>query len=136
MTGKLTEKNLKQKQGAARKHGAYAIRDRGPAAMTPKQRSMRAELIEQLETKGGVITALRDQAVDLLVLCGVAQSFVIEKHQAGKPLDEIKLLTALPRFFNSTSRALKVYLDAMPDDSEVLDLAEHVTQAMNKNGDS
>lgn len=134
MSNKLTAKDLEQKQQAARKHGTYAIRDRGSAAMTPTQRSRRAELVEQLETKAGIIEAMRDQAVDLLVMCGVAQSFVIGEHQAGKLLDEIKLLTALPKFFNATGRALKQYLDAMPDDSEVLDLAEHVRQAMNGNG--
>ena len=48
----------------------------------------------------------------------------------GKPLDDIPLLRALPAFWNSANRALKTYLDVLPDDSEVLDLAEHISQAI------
>ena len=38
-------------------------------------------------------------------------SYVSTEHKAGVPLDDIPLLRALPAFWNSAGRALKVYLD-------------------------
>jgi hypothetical protein len=93
--------------------------------MTPTQRSRRAELVDLLDTRAGVVSAMKDQAIDMLLMCNVAQSYCVTEHQ----------VTALPRFWNAAGRALKQYLDAMPDDSEVLDLAEHVKLAMGDNGD-
>jgi len=130
----MTDAALRQRQNASKTHGTYAVRDRGQEAMTPTQRSKRAELIEQFETREGVVMALRDQAVDTLILAQIAQSYCVSQTQAGKPLDKIALLRSLPAFWNSAGRALKNYLDTIPDDSKIYDLAEHVQRAMGDNG--
>lgn len=99
-----------------RVHGVYSFRDHGPSALEPEKRSKYAELQEQLSTKPGVIEALREQATQTMMLALIAQSYVIEQKQAGQVLDEIDLLRALPAFWNSANRALKTYLDVIPDD--------------------
>jgi hypothetical protein len=130
----LTEADRRQKQQASRTHGVFAVRDRGQEAMTSAQRSRYAELQEQFLTRGGVVDAMRDQAVNSLLLAEIAQSYIVGEHKAGVPLDEIPLLRSIPAFWNSAGRALKSYLDNLPDDSKILDLAEHVSRAMDDNG--
>jgi hypothetical protein len=117
-------------------HGVYAIRDHGPTAMTPAQRGQYAELIEQLATREGTIDALRDAAVNTVILAQVAQNYCVSMHQAGEPLDQIPLLKSLPAFWNSAGRALKVYLDTIPDDHQVLDLASHIIRGMKDEQDT
>jgi hypothetical protein len=134
-SGNGTEAEIEQRRKAARKHGVDAIRRRGQAAMTPGQRGHYTELQEQLSTREGAVDALRDAAVNTIMLAQVAQSYCVEQHQGGKPLDQIPLLRSLPAFWNSAGRALKVYLETLPDDKEVLDLAEHIKQAMGGDGD-
>ena len=131
---RMTKAAIEQRQQANRQHGTYAVRDRGNSAMTDGQRSRFAELQEQFFTRGGVVDAMRDHAVNSLLLAEIAQGYVIEEHKAGIPLDEIALLRNLPAFWNSAGRALKNYLDTIPDDSKIYDLAEHVQRAMGDNG--
>lgn len=103
----------------AAKHGIYG------KAMTPERLSLRQELSEQLETRDGVLAALKDQVINTVTLAQVAQSYVVTKQHQGAELDDIPLLRALPAFWNSAGRALKAYLEAMPkDDPDVIDLAE------------
>jgi len=92
--------------------------------MTPTQRSHRAELIEQFETRQGVVTALRHQAVDTLILAQIAQSYCVSQHQQGKSLDKIPLLRNLPAFWNSAGRAMKNYLDTLPKDADRMDITD------------
>jgi len=135
----MSEAELEQRSDAGQRsriHGTYAIRDRGQEAMTPVQRSKYAELQEQLLTRQGTEDAMRDAAVNTLMLAGVAQSFCIEQHQKGIPLDRIELLSKLPMFWNSANRALKTYLDTLPKERDILDLATVVTQAMNEGEDN
>jgi len=104
----------------ALKHGVYATK-----TMTPERRSMRAELAEQLDTRAGVIDALKGAAIDTYTLAQVAQAYVIQKQAEGAELDNIALLGRLPAFWNSAGRALKALLDAMPKDAEnVLDITD------------
>lgn len=132
----VSEKVIEQREQAARKHGVYAVRDNGPDAMTEPERSRFAELQVQFEDRRGVVAAMRDQAVNSLLLSEIAQAYVISEHKAGVPLDKILLLGKLPAFWNSAGRALKNYLDTLPDDSEVLDLAEHVKRLMGEDSDN
>jgi hypothetical protein len=125
-----TRAEIAQSRLAARKHGVYAMRDRGAEAMTAAQRSQYAELQEQLETRQGVIKVLREAAAQTVILAQVAQSYCVKRHKSGMPLGEIALLRALPAFWNSAGRALKVYLDILPDDREVLELSEHIKAAI------
>ena len=129
MTDELTEKANKQRQEAAVKHGAFS-------KMTPEKVSRLVELQEQLSTRPGLLEVQKDQAAKAVELTNVLMSWVIQQHKSGKALDEIPALNRLPAYMNSSNRALKQLYEMLPDSKDVLDLAEHVTQAMNKNGDS
>ena len=128
--GKMSQIELQQRRKASRTHGIYALRDRGEEAMTPSQRGAYAELQAQLSTRAGTIEALRDAAANTIMLAQVAQSYCVKQHQAGVPLGDIPLLRALPAFWNSAGRAIKSYLDTLPDEQEVLDLGEMIAQAV------
>ena len=103
---------------AARKHGAYAIEERGEAAMDRPQRSRYVELQEQLQDREGVVAALVDQAAKLLVMVEAAQSYVAGQAKAGYPLGDIPLLRSLPAFWNSANRALLAVLANLPSDED------------------
>lgn len=120
-----SERELEQRRQAARKHGIYAIQQRGEDAMIPPQRGRFAELREQLSDRDGVITAMIDQAAKMLVMVEAAQSYVANQAKAGKPLEDITLLTRLPAFWNSTNRALLAVLGNLPgDDTRRLDITD------------
>ncbi len=112
----MTDEAREQRQEATREHGVYSVRDRGVDAMTLSQRSMYVELKEQLETPDGTLEAIRDLATNSLLLAKIAQSWCIEQHKEGVPLDKIPLLKALPAFLNSASRQLKAYFAMIPKD--------------------
>jgi len=126
--GSGSEAEIKQRveAGKARRvHGTYAVRDRGEEAMTPTQRGKFAELQEQLDTRHGAVGALKDAAVNTIMLANIAQSYCVEQHREGKSLDKIALLRSLPAFWNCAGRAIKAYIEAMPkDDDDVIDLEE------------
>ncbi len=93
--------------------------------MDAEQRSLFIELQEQLSEHGGVIDALREQTAQALVIARVAADYVSKQAQTGVPLDEIKLLRALPAFWNSAARMMGQLLAVLPtekDDAGVLDL--------------
>ena len=127
---RMSQEELQQRMEASKTYGVYAIRDRGEDAMTPVQKSKHAELQEQLGTRAGVIEALQDQAVNTIMLAQVAQSYCIERHRIGVPLDSISLLRALRAFWNSAGRALKNYLDTLPDEKDILDIGETIAKAV------
>jgi hypothetical protein len=109
----------------AQKHGVFALRDNGERAMTAEQRKTAGQLKRQLESREGVVDALRDAATQTVILASVAQQYCVDQHQAGRPLDDIALLRSLPAFWNSAGRALKTYLDSLPKDSpDAIDLDE------------
>jgi uncharacterized protein YjcR len=110
------------------KHGAYAFRDHGPDSLSTEKRGKYAELQEQLSTRPGAFEALKEQATQTMLLALIAQSYVVEQKQAGKSLDDIALLRALPAFWNCANRALKTYLDVLPKDDKRLDLGEAITK--------
>ena len=126
----VTDKAHEQRRLAARKHGAYAL-ERGPDAMDAEQRSMYAELQEQLGEHAGVLNALIEQTAQSIVIARVAADYVSKQVQAGVPLDEIGLLVRLPAFWNSTARMLGALLAILPaekDDAGVLDLLNRYKQ--------
>jgi hypothetical protein len=126
----MTEDAIKQRQDAGRKHGVYAIRDRGEDAMTPEQLSLRVELENQLSTREGAVEALKDAAISTLILAKVAQNYCVEQHQQGKKLDSIPLLQKLPAFWNSASRTLQAYLSTLEKVKEGIITAQQVIEAI------
>jgi len=78
-----------------------------------------------LAEHSGIIDALREQTAQSILIARVAADYVAEQSQKGIPLDEIKLLRALPAFWNSAARMMAQLLAVLPagkDDTEVLDL--------------
>jgi hypothetical protein len=129
-SGEGTEEEIRQRQQAARKSGAYAIRDRGEDAMSPPQRSKRIEMLEQLGDRAGVLNAMIDKAADQLVMCAAAEAWVARQATSGVPLGDIALLRALPAFWNSCNRALAAIYVALPDDDKTLDIGEMIKKAV------
>jgi hypothetical protein len=128
--GSGSKAEVEQRQKAARKHGVYAVMGRGVDALEPHQRGIYAELQEQLSTRQGTVEALKDAAINTIVLAQIAQSYCIDQFQQGKSLDKIALLGKLPAFWNSAGRAIRAYLDTIPDEKDILDLSESIQRAM------
>ena len=121
----VTDKVRNGRRLAAQKHGVWGIVRHGTDAMTTEQRSIHLELQEQLAEHSGIIDALREQTAQSILIARVAADYVAEQSQKGIPLDEIKLLRALPAFWNSAARMMAQLLAVLPaekDDTEVLDL--------------
>jgi len=129
--GRFTENNQ-----AALKHGIYRFRDNGSKALDQPDRSRLQEIESQLQSREGVKSMLQERAANSVLLVELATSYIAEQHRAGIPLDEIAVFRALPGFMNSCHRQVKDLLDVIPDESKVLDLAEHVQKAMGNNGNS
>ena len=121
---KITAKGIAQRQDAPLKHGVYRVRDNGPSALTTEQQGEYASLSIQLSTRQGAIDALKEQATQAMLLAQIAQSYVVTQHEAGKSLDDIALLRALPAFWNSANRALKTYLDVLPKENRRMDITD------------
>jgi hypothetical protein len=129
-SGKGTEAEIEQRQTAAKTHGVFSFRDRGPSALEPEQRGKYAELQDQLSTRQGSIDALREQAIQTMLLAQIAQSYCVTQYKSGACLDDIALLRSLPAFWNSANRCLKTYLDILPKEEDRLDLGEAITKAV------
>jgi hypothetical protein len=132
-SGKGTDAEIDQRSLAGQKHsthGTYAFQHRGPDALQPAQRGKYAELQELLSTRPGAIDALKEQAIQTMMLAFIAQSYVVEQKNSGKSLDDIALLRCLPGFWNSANRCLKAYLDVLPREENVLDLGEAISKAV------
>ena len=95
-------------------HGAYAIEERGEAAMTPEQRQTFTEIKASLGAPEGIVEALRERVAMGLVVVGVIERYAEEQNIAGKTPDDIPILKAWPAFQNSVVRALKQLMDTMP----------------------
>jgi hypothetical protein len=131
----MSEAELEQRHQASRKHGAYSFKDNGVRVLDHQGRSRLQEIKEQLETRQGVVDMMQERTANAVMLVELVTSYVAKEHKAGIPLDEIPVFRSLPAFMNSAHRQIKDLLDAMPNDGEVLDLAEHVKRAMGDNGD-
>ena len=114
MGDKLTEKELKQRQDAAKKHGIYSYRDRGSQALDPQGRSRLQEISEQMRSRQGVEAMLQERASHAVMLVELATAYVAEQHEAGTPLDQIAVFKSLPAFMNSAHRQIRALLDVMP----------------------
>jgi len=99
---------------ASTKHGIYAIRDRGVAAMTPVQVQAMLALEDELKTSEGVVDAIRRQTATGLIMLRSLEYYVAEETQAGTPLEEIKIFQRWPSFSNSVSRLLALLLGVTP----------------------
>jgi hypothetical protein len=110
------------------KHSVYRLRDQGPDSLSSEQRGKYAELTEQLSTRLGAINALREQAIQTMLLAEIAQSYCVSEYKTGKVLDDIQLLRSLPAFWNSANRALKTYLDVLPKEENRLTLGEAIAK--------
>lgn len=117
----MSQKELQQRQQAARSHGAYAFRDRGDQALDQPQRSRLEELKEQVQERDGVLQLLQERAANAVMVVEVITSHVAREVKLGVPLSDIPILRALPAFMNTAQRALRDLLTVMPDDPDVLD---------------
>jgi hypothetical protein len=123
--GNGSEEEIEQRRNAAKKHGAYAFRDRGEQALEPTGRTRLAELREQVQDHDGLLSLMQEKAADSVLLFELLQSYVAEEVKNGAPLGEIAALNKLPAFFNSMQRALTGLIALMPaskDEAMTLEL--------------
>jgi hypothetical protein len=118
----------------SKRHGAYAFRDRGEAALEPSGRTRLAELREYVKDRGGVLELIQEKAADCVLIFEIVQSHVAREVKNGVPLDQIPALRSLPAFMNSMNRALTALITLMPKDGETLD-AGMVLDAVRKGKD-
>lgn len=108
------DKDLEQRQQAARTHGAYAIQARGEEALTDEQRPLLVELREKVQDRDGVLELMKEHAAKAVLIANLMTSYAVEKHQAGVPLEDIAVLGKLPAFYNTAQRALKDLISELP----------------------
>jgi hypothetical protein len=111
---KLTDDELRQRQEAARKHGAYAFLTNGEQALDENNRSYLAELRDDVKTREGVLELMKENAAKSKLTADMVLSYIAEEVKAGIPLEEVSVLRALPAFFNTAQRALKDLLENLP----------------------
>jgi hypothetical protein len=98
--------------------------------MEPHQLDQAAVLRDQLNTREGTVQALKDTAINTLMIAQVAQAYCVQKHQEGQALDTIPLLGRLPMFWNSAGRALQAYLATLDKGKTGIITAEDVIEAI------
>jgi hypothetical protein len=125
----MSDAEHEQREQAARKHGAFAFRDRGEDALQPTQRSRLVEINEQLQERPGLVALAQDRALKAIMICEILESYVTEEAQSGKPVHEIPALKVLPAFWNSAQRALAAVIALTPDRKNVVDAA-HVLEVI------
>jgi hypothetical protein len=133
----MSEAELKQRVIAAQAntvHGAYAFEARDEAALDVTGRSRLVELSEIVQSRSGVLGLLQERAVHAVMLCEIIESYVIEQKRAGKELEKIPALRALPAFQNSAQRCVNLLLRELRDDSNILD-AGKVLEAIKNGGE-
>jgi hypothetical protein len=131
--GSGSEKEIEQRQKAARKHGAYAFLGRGEAALEPVQRSRLQELREQVQTKDGIVEILQDRAANAVMMVEVVTSYIASQIEAGKTLEKIDVLGKLPAFMNSAQRSLKDLIEHLPEQNETYSAElDHIKQVIDE----
>jgi hypothetical protein len=110
MARNATPKQQEHSRQAAKKHGAYAIHERGKAAMTGEQLSAHAVIMQQLADRQGAIDALREHTANTLLITKIVEGYISSKTKAGCPLENIPILKILPAFMNTATRAVALLL--------------------------
>lgn len=127
----MSEAEIKQRQQATRKHGAYAFQARGEAALDQPQRSRLQELKEQVKDRDGVLELMQERAANSVMVTELVMSHVAREVKQGKALAQIKILRALPAFMNTAQRALKDLIREMPEGEGISDV-DTVLQAVRR----
>jgi len=127
----MSKEEHKQRQQAARKHGAYAFQARGEAALDKPQRSRLQELKDQVQNRDGVLELMQERAANSVMVTELVMSHVAREVKQGKPLAQITILRALPAFMNTAQRALKDLIREMPEGEGISDV-DTVLQAVRR----
>ena len=127
----MSKEEHKQRQQAARKHGAYAFQARGEAALDKPQRSRLQELKDQVQNRDGVLELMQERAANSVMVTELVMSHVAREVKQGKPLAQITILRALPAFMNTAQRALKDLIHEMPEGEGISDV-DTVLQAVRR----
>jgi len=126
----LTDKELQQRQQAARTHGAHALAARGEEALDETGRSALAELREKVQTREGVLELMQERTAIACLIADVVTSYVSKEQQAGVPLTEIPIAKTLPAFYNTAGRLLKDLLAELPKGPQNLPELERIKKVV------
>jgi hypothetical protein len=129
-SGEGTEEEIKQRQEAARTHGAYAFERRGEEALTQPARSRLEELKEQTQTRDGVLEVMKERAANAVMMVELLTSYLAKEVKSGKPLTQISGFASLPAFMNTAQRALKDLATLLPDESHTIDTSDLIKKAV------
>lgn len=121
----LSEAELQQRVNAGlnsnKRHGAYALRDRGPLALSEMEHTHYLELQEKVSDRSGTIELIKECAIRYVMMVELAMNYVADKTAKNIDLEDVKVFNKLPAFQNSALRALKVLAELQPDDKYVID---------------
>ena len=98
----------------SKKHGLFALRDRGEAALDAEGILTLREIEESLTTPEGIVSAMRKRVAMSLMVLGVLESYLEERVNAGATPEGIDIFKSWPAFQNSAMRALAQLLGTMP----------------------
>lgn len=110
----LTEKDLQQKQQAARTHGIYAFEERGETALTPPKGAYLAELKQKLATSQGRAEYRVELAAALGTIVQMGFSTMQLEAEKGNDIWKGGVIGKLGTYVNSLARLL----DHWPPDVE------------------
>jgi hypothetical protein len=119
--GSGSKAEIEQREDAARKHGAYALKDRGEVSLKPAARGRVGELEEMEKERAGVLELMQDTASKAVLMVELLTGWIANQKNMGVPFDEIPALKVLPAFMNTATRALKDLLSEMHDEEGVID---------------
>lgn len=112
---------MTQHQSAARKHGIYAFRDRGPDALIePQQVSSLAELRELVRTQPGRDALRQEMTARVALICYMGFSELKNWADDGKPIWESPMIRRAATWMAELRRLL----DTFPPEKEAIDITE------------
>lgn len=121
---KITQKELTQRQDAARSHGFYAFQARGEAALDAPQRSRLQEIREQVQDNQGILDAMIERTAAAVMLAELAEAWIRDQAERGVPFDQMTMLNRISNFQETARRHLLQLSQMIPKDQGAIDITE------------
>lgn len=115
----VDEKGQLQREQAARKHGAYAVKQ-----MEPAQRGRLVEITELTQDREGLVTLLRERAARAILIAEMTEAWIEKQAAAGVGWDKMTMLDRITTFQNSARLAINALLAVAPEERKNKDITE------------
>ena len=124
----LSEKQIKQRRNAAKKHGVHAFEARGEKTLEPKKVSRLAELRELVKNERGRQEAREELTARMLLIVDLGFSELGKRVNKGEDVWKGGIIARLATYAAESRRLL----DSFKPEDEILDISEVITKAVSE----